>query len=134
MIRNPGRDGNRVQGIEKTAFRGQTIHAVSSPFGLQFFFSYPAGRSKHLLTRLAARRRFTNDQAREPSDPSAGHIGSAEWGGDEDNPAYFWSMSKQKFLPKILAGLWGKRYFIRWTAEDFHPKLIAAVGKKHPTD
>src|ERR1700746_1273281 len=43
-------------------------------------------------------------------------------------------MPKEQFLSKIFAGLRRQLHFIRWPAKDFNPKLIAAVGKKHPTD
>src|SRR5947209_6018537 len=43
-------------------------------------------------------------------------------------------MLEEEFLAKILAGLWRERHFSRRPAEEFHPKLIAAVGKQYTAD
>src|SRR5213075_1957446 len=38
------------------------------------------------------------------------------------------------FLAKILARFRRERHLVRRPAENFHPKLIAAVGQKQPAD
>src|ERR1700758_5552947 len=43
-------------------------------------------------------------------------------------------MPKEQFLPKIFAGLRRERHFVRRPAKNFHPKLMAAIGKKQPTN
>src|SRR5206468_512414 len=46
----------------------------------------------------------------------------------------FRPVSKEQFLAKILARFRRERHLVRRPAENLHPKLIAAVGKKQPAD
>src|SRR5690242_17643358 len=67
-------------------------------------------------------------------DPAGGHVASAQRRCNEYHASDFGPVTKKQFLAKILPRFRRKRYFIRRSAEDFHPKLIAAVGEKHPAN
>src|SRR6476660_227522 len=133
MIRHPGRHRNRINGVNKTTLRRQTVDTVGAPLRFQFLFS-DVGHPKHFLAGLAAQSRLTNETGGDFPDQAGSEIAPTQWRGDENYPSNFRPMTKEQFLSKILADVRRKRHLVRRSPKNFHPKLIAAIGQEQPTD
>src|SRR5215470_10188724 len=113
--------------MNKTAFRRKTVHTVSAALRLEFVLS-DVGNLEHLLACPAAHCRLVNNPRCEFPDPPACHVASAQWRRNEYHASDFRPVTEKQFLAKIFARFRRQRYLIRRPAEDFHPKLISAVG------
>ena len=133
VVGHTWRHRNRVHSIEKTAFRREAVHAIGAAHRFELFLPNVC-YAKHLLARLTAQRWVANDQRCKGPNQATCQVAPAQWCSNKDHTANFRSVSKEEFLPKVLARFRGKRYFIGRPAEDFHPKLIPAVSKKQPAN
>src|SRR5262249_10384266 len=108
-------------------------HAVGAAHRFQFVLPN-AGVAKHFLACLTAQRRFPDQHVCQSAYDPRCHLAPAQRRGDKNNPPDLGSVTKEKLLPKIFTEMWRKRYFVGRPAENFHPKLIAAIGKQQSTD
>src|SRR5439155_25240033 len=86
------------------------------------------------FARLTAHGRFPDKKGCKTADQAGSRVASAQWRSDKNHPTDFRPVSKEQFLAKILARFRRERHFVRRSAENLHPKLIAAVSQKQPAD
>ena len=127
-----------VIGMVLIAFTNRLFgESVSTLLARRFGFSsssrMPVTRSISSLASLVSVGSRISSRG-ESSEPAAREIAAAQRRGDEDDAPDFRPMPKEQFLPEILAGVRRERHLIRRASEDFHPKLIAAVGEQQPAD
>src|SRR5438034_5340031 len=95
-------------------------------------FTFEMGRRP--FARLTAHGRFPDKKGCKTADQAGSRVASAQWRSNKNHPPNLRPVSKEQFLAKILARFRRERHLVRRPAENLHPKLIAAVGKKQPAD